>query len=84
MTECDFPARIRVMGYSGFRLNERPLSFVFGNREYQVESIIDRWHGEDYDYFKVLADDGRIYLIKWHRIDDAWFVVKIMERQGKH
>ena len=84
MPECDFPKRIRVVGYSGYRLNERPLWFVFDNHKLQVENVIDRWHGADYDYFRVLADDGRVYLIKWHRIDDAWFVVKIMERLGKH
>ncbi len=84
MSEGDLPKKIRVTGYSGYRLNERPLFFVFDNRKYQVENVIDRWYGEDYDYFKVLADDGRIYLIRWHRIDDTWFVVKIMERLGKH
>ena len=82
MSEGDFPKKIRVMGYSGYRLNERPLSFVLDEHELQVETVIDRWHGEDYDYFRVLADDGRVYLIKWHRNNDAWFVVKIMERPG--
>ena len=84
MSGYDFPKKVRVMGYSGYRLNERPLSFVLDDHEMQVVNVIDRWHGEEYEYFKLLADDGRVYLIKWHRIDDAWFVVRIMERLGKH
>lgn len=84
MHEEDFPKRIHVMGYSGYRLNERPLYFVFENHRLEVENVIDHWHGQDYDYFKVAADNGRIYLLKWHRVDDVWFVVKILERLGKH
>ncbi|MFC1579377.1 hypothetical protein ACFL4N_00520 [Thermodesulfobacteriota bacterium] len=81
MSGSNFPKIVSVMGYSGYRLNERPLSFVLDGRELQVVNIIDRWHGEDYEYFKLLADDGRVYLLKWDRLDDAWFVVRITESQ---
>jgi hypothetical protein len=30
----------------------------------------------------VLAEDGKVYLIRRHRLVDLWFVVKIMERTG--
>jgi hypothetical protein len=45
-----------------------------------VAEVLDRWYGEEHDEFKVLADDGRVYLIRWHRVQDVWFLMKIMEK----
>lgn len=78
------PAKIEVVAYSGYRANERPLSFVYQQKEIEVEEVIDRWYGFEHDYFKIRANDAKVYLIKWHRILDLWFLVKIMERMGKH
>jgi len=43
---------------------------------------LDRWYGEEHDYYKVLADDGKVYLIRWHRFLDSWFLVKVLEKPG--
>lgn len=67
---------IHVSAYSGYKANERPVRFVLEGREYGVIKVLDRWQGPDYDYFKVLADDGRTYVIKWQRFIDAWFLVE--------
>lgn len=74
------PVKIHVVAYSGFKANERPLYFVLEQEKRSVQDVLDRWYGVEEDYFKVLADDGRIYLIRWHRLLDLWFVVKIMEK----
>jgi hypothetical protein len=66
---------IEVKCYSGYKANERPLSFVLGEKKFQVKRIVERWFGEDHDYFKVLADDGRVYRLKWHRFGDRWSLV---------
>ena len=63
---------IEVRSYSGYKANERPLSFVLGERKFQVMRIVERWFGEDHDYFNVLADDGGVYLLKWNRNLDRW------------
>ena len=68
--------RIRVVSYSGYKANERPLYFFLENRKMEVRNIVDRWYGEENDYFKVLADDGRVYLIRWHRELDQWYLEK--------
>ncbi|MBS1237819.1 MAG: hypothetical protein H6R37_1063, partial [Deltaproteobacteria bacterium] len=26
--------------------------------------------------------DGKVYLIRWHRLLDLWFIVKIVEKGG--
>lgn len=77
------PIRVEVTAYSGYKANERPLSFTLENTKICVEDIVDRWYGVESDYFKILADDGKVYLIKWNRSLDLWFIEKIMEKMGK-
>ncbi len=80
----DFPKRVEVIAYSGYKANERPLSFVLDGKRLEVENVIDRWYGVESDYFKVLAGDGKIYLLKWQRLLDVWLLVHVSERMGKH
>lgn len=66
--------QIEVSCYSGYRYGERPISFKLLEKTFAVEEIIDRWYGEDYLYFKVRADDQRIYLLKYDQHQDVWFL----------
>ena len=61
------PKRIEVVAYSGYKANERPISFTVDNREVEVRDITDRWYDVEHDNFKVLGDDGKIYLLRWKR-----------------
>jgi len=63
---------LEVKTYSGYKADERPVSFTLDGMEYQVEEIIDRWFGEDYDYFKVETTGGRRFMLKRHRAKDEW------------
>jgi hypothetical protein len=74
------PVKIEVVAYSGYKANERPLHFFLEQKKVSVAEVLDRWYGEEHDEFKVLADDGRVYLIRWHRVQDVWFLMKIMEK----
>jgi hypothetical protein len=76
------PVKIEVVAYSGYKANERPLYFVLEQKKLGVVDVVDRWYGEEHDYFKVFADDGKVYLIRWHRLLDLWFLVKIIDRTG--
>ena len=58
--------------YSGYKANERPLSFSLGDRRFTVEEILDQWYGTDYTYFKVRADDDNIYILKHDEHKDEW------------
>jgi hypothetical protein len=80
----DPPGNIKVYAYSGYKANERPTAFVVDERRHEVKNIVDRWYGVEHDYFKVLAEDGRIYLLKWHRIQDIWSLEKVMNKEGVH
>jgi hypothetical protein len=84
MRSEELPKKIEVTAYSGHKANERPLSFMVDDRMLEVRDIIDRWYGVDHDYFKVLASDGTAYLLRWNRLLDTWFLVRIYEKEGKH
>jgi hypothetical protein len=80
----EFPRKINVVAYSGYKANERPLYLVLEEQRLEVKKTLDTWYGVEHDFFKVLAEDGKIYLLKWHRSLDIWFIEKILERLGKH
>ena len=66
--------RLRVECYSGYKADERPTRFYLGEREYQVEELIDQWYGPEATYFRVRASDGNLYVLR-HTHDglaDSW------------
>jgi len=69
---------IKVSCYSGYRANERPINFTVRGRNLLVEEIIDRWYGVNHSYFKILANDQKIYLIRYDQDEDLWTLEKIM------
>lgn len=78
------PKKVEVVAYSGYKANERPLYFVLDGQRKEVVGIVDKWYGPEHDYFKVVADDGKVYLLKWNRIVDIWLMVRVFERIGRH
>lgn len=64
--------KIRVETYDGYRACERPLRFLLGEKRREVVEVLDRWFGEDHDYFKVLADDGGVYVLRCGRVEGGW------------
>ncbi len=68
--------KVKVVAYSGYKANERPIYFVLDGQKKEINKIIERWYGQDHDYYKVIADDGAVYLIKWHRSLDCWTLEK--------
>ncbi len=64
--------KIRVESYDGYRAGERPLRFHLGRKRREVVEILDRWYGEDHDYFKVRADDGGVYVLRHGRGEGGW------------
>jgi hypothetical protein len=74
--------RIEVESYSGYRLHESPRKFTYKKRRYVIQEIIDRWYegGVKPDapvvsYFRVRADDGKHYLIRYDSFHDEWTMV---------
>lgn len=70
---------IKVEAYSDYKANERPKSLIIMNKSLKIIEILDRWYGEDHDYFKVKAEDDFTYIIRYDRQGDAWELV-MMEK----
>jgi hypothetical protein len=41
-------------------------------RTYEVKEVLDQWYGVDYQCFKVLADDGSLYILRHDQTEDTW------------
>ena len=63
---------LHVECYAGHRADERPLKFSIGDRAYIVERLDDKWYSPGVTYFRVLADDGNLYVLKHDESADAW------------
>lgn len=74
---------IQVNCYSGYKANERPKEFTFRGRNHKVLDLLDRWYGVSDSYFKVLAEDSRIYLLRYDHDNDKWTLEKIVGLQRK-
>ena len=74
--------QIPVECYSGFKDSERPVAFGEGEGRRTVEEVIDNWAGEDHDYYKVLADDQVVYILRYDRSGGHWTLERVMGRRG--
>ena len=64
--------KIQVECYSGHKADERPIKFWLGDLVLFVETVEDQWYGPDDIYFRVVADDGNIYVLGHNEHNDDW------------
>lgn len=64
--------KLRVECYAGHRAEEEPRAFTTGERRLEVRSVLDRWVGPDYRYFRVAASDGNTYILRRDDVRDEW------------
>lgn len=58
--------RVEVEAYSGYEPDECVLRLrMSGGRACQSLAVLDRWYGPSATWFKVVADDGALYILKW-------------------
>ena len=78
--------RLEVDCYSGYAADERPTRFRLDGRQYLVEAVLDRWYEPDSIYFRVNADDGNLYILRW-RISmpsGEWDLVSFRQGEACH
>ncbi len=66
---------LAVECYAGYRADERPTALTLGGQRIAVRSILDRWLGEDHAYFKIVGEDGALYLIRQDLNQNGWELV---------
>ncbi len=71
--------KVKVECFAGRKGDERPVRFKFHDRDYIVEEIQDHWKGLEGEFFKVLVDDGNLYILRRRVVgrDDDWFLQSI-------
>ena len=69
--------KLLVECYSGRKTEERPVRFQLDGHGYTVKELLDQWYGPDDIFFKVLADDGNLYILKKETStsEGAWSLV---------
>jgi hypothetical protein len=55
---------LRVECYAGHRGEETPRRFHIGTRRIDVVEVLDRWLEPELRYFKVMGDDGAVYILR--------------------
>ena len=68
---------ITVESYAGSKADEYPLRFHIHGRKIEINRIIDRWLTPGRRCFKVLADDGNVYVLEYDEINDSWNLLTI-------
>jgi len=60
-----------------------PLRFVLGDHTVEVDDLLDRWYGDDADYFRVRGRDGHLYVLKHLRGHDRWELTSFTRRGSR-
>lgn len=74
---------VEVTCYSGYKADERPLSFMHCGREFSVMDIEGSWYEEDGSggtrraCFRVRADDGDLYLLSCDENKGDWLLHRV-------
>ena len=63
---------IQVDCYAGYRNEETPRRLTMGQRQINVVTVKDRWLAPDHRYFKIIGDDGGLYIIRHDPHQDCW------------
>lgn len=75
--------KVKVECFAGRRGDERPVRFKLRDRDYIIEEIQDLWNGLDGEFFKVLVDDGDLYILRRRAVGgaDEWSLQSIGQQE---
>ncbi len=76
-----FPLITKVNAYSGYKGDERPLSFTLDDQKIKVTETLEMWIEPDKDFFRVMAEDGRVYTISRERVSGKYYIESISDRK---
>ncbi len=66
---------VAVEAYAGYKGEETPRAFIHEGVRREVRDIAQRWYTDRYSYFKLFADDGLRYIIRYDVEDLIWELV---------
>ena len=69
---------ISVKCYSGYLYAEEPRSFVWQESGLQIESVEEGWQEPGKRLFKVVTQDGRLFVLCYNEGTDRWATVELV------
>jgi len=75
--------KLEVDCYAGRKADERPVRFRIDGHEYLVEQVVDQWYGPSDVFFKVLASDGNLYVLRRETStpEGVWYLESFQQLQ---
>ena len=77
--------KLEVDCYSGYKAEERPVSFRLNEHQYLVEEVLDQWYGLHHAFYKVRADDGNLYILRQETStpEGTWHLISFRQPREK-
>jgi len=68
----------RVKCYSGHAFAQRPISFLWQGREYNVSEVEREWQEPGKKFFKVRTEDEEIFELCYNHSQDEWLIIELV------
>lgn len=68
----------KVKCYSGYKYPQKPKSFSWQDREYEVSSIEKEWQEPGKKFFKVRTEDERLFELCYNQVEDQWLGTELI------
>lgn len=69
---------LKVTCYSGHTYAERPKSFEWQGREYEVKEIEKAWQEPSKKLFKVITNKGEIFELCYNETEEQWSAIELI------
>jgi hypothetical protein len=63
---------MKVECYAGYKGDQYPKRFTLGEQVLEVVDVQDQWYSPSSEYFRVLTNDGNIYVLRHDQDKDVW------------
>ncbi len=78
MTEANLPESVQVTCYSGRIYADRPSSFIWQDRRYEVKEVEKEWLEPGEMHFHVLTQDEKRFGLCYNEGQDQWSITEII------
>ena len=68
-------SNVVVEAYAGYKGEETPRAFIVDGLRHEVREICERWYTERHSFFKLRADDGHRYVLRYDLEGLQWELV---------
>lgn len=67
-----------VKCYSGHTFAQRPMSFLWQDKEYNISHIEEEWQEPGKKFFKVRTEDNKIFELCYNNFHDEWLIIEVV------